>query len=96
VLNDAVWESRDIQRRAGQLLQDITEGLKQWGTTTAPDGSTVYAYEVCVRGWILSLLVCWWSRTALLGITSVRTMRKLHDGTTTTGFGGGSRLFRTV
>jgi meiotically up-regulated gene 157 (Mug157) protein len=44
-LNTAVWGSKDVERRAGQLLQDIQQGLEQWGTTTAPDGSTVYADE---------------------------------------------------
>jgi hypothetical protein len=45
-LNTAVWGSAEVERRAGQLLQDIRQGLNKWGTTTAPDGSKVYAYEV--------------------------------------------------
>lgn len=49
VLNQAVWGSAEVTRRAGQLLQDITEGLEQWAFTKAPDGSTVYAYEVSRR-----------------------------------------------
>lgn len=47
VLNDATWGSQEVKRRAGQLLQDITQALDKWGTTKTPDGSTVYAYEVC-------------------------------------------------
>lgn len=46
LLNEATWSSQEVQRRAGQLLQDIKQGLAKWGTTTAPDGSIVYAYEV--------------------------------------------------
>jgi meiotically up-regulated gene 157 (Mug157) protein len=45
-LNTAGWGSAEVERRAGQLLQDIRQGLDKWGTTTAPDGSKVYAYEV--------------------------------------------------
>lgn len=45
-LNEAIWGSAEVQRRAGQLLQDISSGLEKWATTKAPDGSTVYAYEV--------------------------------------------------
>ena len=46
VLNEATWGSAEVKKRASKLLQDITTGLEQWGTTQAPDGSTVYAYEV--------------------------------------------------
>lgn len=45
-LNEALWGSAEVQRRAGQLLADISAGLQKWATTKAPDGSTVYAYEV--------------------------------------------------
>lgn len=48
VLNEATWRSQEVSTRAGKLLSDITHGLEKWGTTKAPDGSTVYAYEVCV------------------------------------------------
>lgn len=47
VLNAATWGSEEVKERATMLLDDIKEGLAKWGTTKAPDGSTVYAYEVC-------------------------------------------------
>lgn len=46
MLNQAVWGSEEIADRVLQLLKDIHEGLEKWGMTKAPDGSTVYAYEV--------------------------------------------------
>jgi meiotically up-regulated gene 157 (Mug157) protein len=46
MLNQAVWGSEEVTDRVLQLLKDIHEGLEKWGMTKAPDGSTVYAYEV--------------------------------------------------
>jgi hypothetical protein len=56
MLNQAVWGSEEVTDRVLQLLKDIHEGLEKWGMTKAPDGSTVYAYEVGLIPGMASLL----------------------------------------
>lgn len=45
-LNSATWQSKEISKRAGKLLNDIRQGLNEHAVVQAPDGSSVCAYEV--------------------------------------------------
>ena len=47
VLNQRIWHSQELQRKATRLLSDIEEGIRNHGVVRAEDtGELIYAYEV--------------------------------------------------
>jgi meiotically up-regulated gene 157 (Mug157) protein len=46
ILNDRIWHSDDLSRRASKLLKEIENGINKFGIIKDKSGNLVYAYEV--------------------------------------------------
>lgn len=53
ILNERIWKSQAMARKASKLLKEIEEGIEKFGIVHGPSGEPMYAYEVDGRGQML-------------------------------------------